>query len=351
MTSNNEELFDITIIGGGPAGLFATFYAGLREMKTKVIEADSRLGGKVHVYPQKMIWDVGGLTPITGRQLIEQSVEQALTFDPTVVLEQTITKIEKQNGNFLLTSATGEIHHTKSVVVAIGAGGVISHMKLEVDRAEEFESTNLFYKVIEVKDFKGKSLLISGGGPTSVDWGIDLSPIAKDITLIYRGDDVKSLEAMKTKLVKNGVKILFNTEIQELEGDARITSVTLKNNKTGEISKMEIDSLLVNHGYNKDNILLGPDVEKLGLELVNGFAIKSDAEGHTGIPGIYAAGDCISYGGKVMLIAGAYQDATNAVNCAKLHIEPGAEETGIVSSHNDLFDEKNISYMYEETNK
>jgi len=343
------SMLDCAIIGGGPAGLFAAFYAGLREMKTKIIEADSRLGGKVHVYPQKMIWDVGGLPPLTGREFIEQSIEQGLTFNPTVALEQVVTNIEKDDdGFFVLTTATGDTHYSKTVIIAIGMGGVISHMKLEVPRASEFEDKNLYYKVLDVNDFRGKSLLISGGGPTSIDWGNDLSPIAKDITLIYRGEQMKGLEAHKTKLINNGVNIMYNTEIRELKGKDHITEVVLYNNKQEEIFQIELDAVLVNHGYHKDNLLFSGEGKKVELDLIDNFFINSSSKGHSDVPGIYGAGDCVIYDGKVQLIAGAYQDATNAVNCAKLYIEPNASKTALVSSHNDILDEKNKKYLYEE---
>lgn len=346
-SNSNDELYDITIIGGGPAGLFAAFYAGLREMKTKIIEADSKLGGKVHVYPQKMVWDVGGLTPLPGRALIEQSIEQGLSFNPTIVLEQVVTSIEKKHDSiFLVTTTTGDVHHTKTVVIATGAGGIIWPMKLEVPRAIEFEGGNLYYEVLDVNDFRGKSLLISGGGPTSIDWGNDLSPIAKDITLIYRGDDLKGLEATKTKLINNGVNILFNTEIHELIGENNINEVVLYNNKKQETFNMEVDAVLVNHGYHKNNPLLKENSKSIGLELTEHFLIKSNSKGYTNIPGIYGAGDCVLYDGKLQLIAGAYQDAINAVNGAKLYIEPDAHKIAQVSSHNEILDEKNKKYLY-----
>ncbi len=344
---NKEEIYDITIIGGGPAGLFTAFYAGLREMKTKIIEADNKLGGKVHVYPQKMVWDVGGIPPVTGRELIDQSIKQGLTFDPAVVLGQIVTDIErKEDDTFMLTTSAGEIHYSKTIVVATGMGGVISPFKLEVPRAKEFESKNLYYKVLDVNEFRGKSLLISGGGPSSIDWGNDLSPIAKDITLIYRGEDLRGLESTKTKLINNGVNILFSTEIDKLIGEEELSEVVLYNNKTNEKFTMPIDVLLVNHGYNKDNYLFNNEENKTGLELGDYLQVMSDAFGNTNLPGIYGAGDCVYYEGKLKLIAGAYQDAANAVNSAKLYMEPDAHKTAIVSSHNDILDEKNKVYLY-----
>jgi len=134
-----QELFDVTIIGGGPAGLYSTFYSGLRGMKTKLIEYQAELGGKLHVYPEKMIWDVGGQPPITGEKLMAQLVEQGLTFQPTVQLNEKIISIAKDVfGNFVLEAESGQIHYSKTVIVAVG-GGILNPQKLKVEGAERFE--------------------------------------------------------------------------------------------------------------------------------------------------------------------------------------------------------------------
>lgn len=120
---NSEQLYDVTIIGGGPAGLFSAFYSGLREMKTKIIEFQPYLGGKVHVYPEKMIWDVGGLVPVTGEQLIEQMIKQGTTFQPELVLGEKVTAINKDDqGNFVVQTSANEKHFSKTVILAVGGG-------------------------------------------------------------------------------------------------------------------------------------------------------------------------------------------------------------------------------------
>ena len=140
---DNHELFDVTVIGGGPAGLYSAFYSGLREMKTKIIEFQPTLGGKIHVYPEKMIWDVGGLTPIPGAKLIEQLVQQGLTFDPTVVLNEKVESITRnEEGIFILEGSSGEKHYSKTVIIAVGSG-IINPQKLDIEGAERFEFSNL----------------------------------------------------------------------------------------------------------------------------------------------------------------------------------------------------------------
>lgn len=345
MLTRNEELYDLTIIGGGPAGLFASFYAGLREMKVKIIEAQSYLGGKVHVYPEKMIWDVGGLTPISGDQLIKQTVEQGLTFEPTIALNQIVNKISRNDeAIFELETNQNKTHYSKAILLAIG-GGIIDPMKLDVENASLYENSNLYYNVTSIKDFKDKKILISGGGPSAVDWANEIAPIAKQVILIYRGEQLKSHEADITKLSKNRVDYFTNTEIKELLGDERhVNQVRVVNNKTNETATLSIDAILVNHGYERNQSLMKNS--ELDVQLEDDHFILGNPMGESNIAGLYAAGDILSYGGKLHLIAGAFQDAVNAVNCAKRYIEPEAHEMARVSSHNDLLEEKNKQYIY-----
>lgn len=176
---NREELFDVTVIGGGPAGLYSAFYSGLREMKTKIIEFQPQLGGKIHVYPEKMIWDVGGLLPVTGDKLIEQLVQQGLTFQPEVVLNTKVESIiRNKDGTFTLKANDGKEHFSKTVIVATGSG-ILKPQKLSIEGAERFEVSNLNYTVKSLKRFKDKTIIISGGGNSAVDWANELEPIAK----------------------------------------------------------------------------------------------------------------------------------------------------------------------------
>lgn len=141
------ELFDVTIIGGGPAGLYSAFYSGLREMKTKIIEYKDVLGGKIHLYAEKKIWDVGGIPTISGAKLIDQLVEQALTFQPTTILNEKITSISlNEAGYFSLKSHSNHEHLSRTVIVAVGSG-ILNPQKLQIAGIEKYEETNLNYSV------------------------------------------------------------------------------------------------------------------------------------------------------------------------------------------------------------
>lgn len=343
-------VFDVTIIGGGPAGLFSAFYSGLREMSTKIIEFQPFLGGKVHVYPEKMIWDVGGLTPVTGAQLIEQMVAQGLTFGPEVVLGEKVISISKdESGHFILHTASGGKHASRTVILAIG-GGILQPTKLNIEGAERFEVTNLHYTVKSLARFRGKTVLISGGGNAAVDWANELEPIAKKVYLTYRQDMLKGHEAEVSRLLNSSVHCLLNTTIDRLVAapdHETIGTVVLNHVEDGTKLELAVDEVIINHGYERDNGLLKNSEVKLAME--NEYYIAGSPMSETSVEGIYAAGDILHHTGKLHLIAGAFQDAANAVNKAKQYISPEAKAYGMVSSHNELFKQRNrelIKHLY-----
>ncbi len=339
---NQEELYDVTIIGGGPAGLYSAFYSGLRAMKTKLIEYQPRLGGKVHVYPEKMIWDVGGLTPVSGEKLIEQLVAQGLTFDPTVALNEKVVKITRNDENhFVLHTEAGLKHYSKTVIVAVG-GGILKPQKLAIDGAEKYEVANLHYTVKSLNQFKDKTVIISGGGNAAVDWANELIPFAKQVYLTYRKDTLKGHEAQVEQLKNSPAECYFHTSITKLVASKtkeKIKSVELTNHLTNEVTELSIDEVVINHGYERDTELLkncSMDIKKR-----DDYFIEGTPSSESSVDGLFAAGDILKYDGKVHLIAGAFQDAANAVNRAKQYIEPDAQEYGMVSSHNEIFKQRN----------
>ncbi|WP_114571876.1 NAD(P)/FAD-dependent oxidoreductase [Exiguobacterium flavidum] len=342
-----HELFDVTVIGGGPAGLYSTFYSGLREMKTKLIEFQPVLGGKIHVYPEKMIWDVGGQTPITGAKLIEQLVEQGKTFDPEIVLNEKIVSMVKEDGIFVLTAESGRVHYSKTVIVAVG-GGILKPQKLTIEGAERYEVSNLNYTVKSLQHFLGKTVIISGGGNSAIDWANELERVAKQVYLTYRKDCLPAHEAQVTQLANSSVICFLNTSISKLiasNDHEKIQCVELTNCATGETANLQIDEVVISHGYEQDAELLASS--ELDIELVDGFYVKGTASSESNVPGLYAAGDILKHDGKVNLITGAFQDAANAVNRAKQHIQPEAGAVAMVSSHNEVFKERNRELIQE----
>lgn len=339
---NGQDIFDVTIIGGGPAGLYSAFYSGLREMKTKLIEFQPQLGGKLHVYPEKMIWDVGGQPPIQGAKLIDQLVEQGLTFNPEVVLNEKVETISRNAaGLFELAGSSGQIHLSKTIIVAVG-GGILNPQKLEIEGAERFEVANLNYTVKSLERFKDKTVLISGGGNSAIDWANELEPIAKQVYITYRKSELAGHESQVKQLMNSSATCLLNSTITRLiasdERDA-IELVELTHQDSQEITLLPIDEVIINHGYERDISLL--EESPLAVDIADGYYIAGNANSESSVPGLYAAGDILQHPGKLNLISGTFQDAANAVNKAKQFIQPDAFGVAMVSSHNELFKKRN----------
>ncbi|SEF70425.1 NAD(P)/FAD-dependent oxidoreductase [Paenibacillus sp. UNC499MF] len=339
---NEKELFDVTVIGGGPAGLYSAFYSGLRELKTKIIEFQPHLGGKIHVYPEKMIWDVGGHTPLPGAELIEKLVEQGLTFRPEVVLNEKVESINRDDeGIFILHTASGQKHYSKTVIVAVG-GGILKPQRLQIEGAERYEVSNLNYTVKSLQRFKDKTVVISGGGNSAVDWANELEPVAKQVYLTHRKEALTGHEAQVKQLMESSAVCFLNSSITKLIAASShdiIEYVELTNHLTGELTHLPVDEVIINHGYERDSTLLKSS--GLEIELADDFYIAGSASSVSTVEGLYAAGDILKHDGKLHLIAGAFQDAANAVNQAKQYIQPGSDKTGMVSSHNDIFKKRN----------
>jgi ferredoxin/flavodoxin---NADP+ reductase len=326
---NEMKVYDVTIIGGGPVGLFTAFYCGMREMETKIIEFLPYLGGKVsYFYPEKIIRDIGGIPAVTGENLIKQWVEQAQTFNPTIVLNQQVVGMERlADGTFQLTSHNGEKHYTRTIILATGFG-TLKSAKLDVENAVKFEGRNLRYGVERLNDFKDKHVLISGGGNSAVDWANELLPIAKHITVVHRRHEFSGLERNISNLRKSVATILTPHVLDALHGrDDLIESVCVKNIETNDTQVIEVDEVLVNHGFCID---LGP-IKGWGLEFEYGN-IKVDNRMQTNIEGIFAAGDVANYPNKLHLIAGGFSEGPTAVNSAKAYIEPEKELKPIYST-------------------
>ena len=333
------NVFDMTIIGGGPAGLYSAFYSGLRDLKTKIIECQPKLGGKINIFSEKMLWDVGGHPPILAGDFVENLKQQAMIFGPTVCLNSKVKVIRKEEDVFVIETVNGECHYSKTVIIATG-GGILNPIKLEVDGAEKYEMQNLHYTIKGLERFSGHDVLISGGGNGAIDWAVELLHVAKKVTVVYRKDELTAHESQVKKLRAHGVDILLNAEITSLlanEDKSRIETAIIR--QDGQTLSIDIDDIIISHGYNREiSLHFAPDIEP---KKKDDYCLISAGQCKTTVPGIFAAGDIVTYSDKVGLILGTFQDAVLAVNSAKLYMEPEANQYGMVSSHNEKFKEKN----------
>lgn len=327
---SKNPITDITIIGGGPAGLFAAFYAGMRQMSVKVIESMPQLGGQLSaLYPEKYIYDVAGFPKVRAQELINNLIEQAKAADPVYCLDEKVLNVEKRSdGTFELTT-TKQVHLSRAVIITAGCGA-FEPRKLNLPEAQHFEGKGLYYFVNDMQQFAGKKVLIAGGGDSAVDWALMLEPIAESVTLIHRRDRFRAHEHSVQQMMKSSVRVLTPREIQSIHGDERVEKATLINKKTGETEELEADAIIVSFGFVSS---LGPIVN-WGLKIEKG-SILVNSKMETSIPGIYAAGDIAYYPGKVKLIAAGFGEAPTAVNNAKLYIDPEARlQPGHSSSMN-----------------
>src|SRR6185437_9032799 len=182
------DLYDITIIGGGPTGLFGSFYAGLRGLKTKVIDVLPELGGQLTaLYPEKYVYDVAGHPKILAKDLAKALAVQAQLFKATMALGEKCTDLKKEGDNWKIVTDKGTEHYTKALLLALGAGACVPK-KLDMDYDQKLEGESVFYAVKNKEKFRGKDVLIVGGGDSAVDWANEFAQLARKVTLIHRRD-------------------------------------------------------------------------------------------------------------------------------------------------------------------
>ncbi|MCM2675451.1 NAD(P)/FAD-dependent oxidoreductase [Alkalicoccobacillus plakortidis] len=318
--SEQEDLFDITIIGGGPTGLFAAFYAGMRKAKVKIIESMPQLGGQLSaLYPEKYIYDVAGFPKVKAQDLIEQLTIQAQQFNPEIVLEQAVSELTKQDDETFIITTDKETHYSKAVIITAGAGA-FQPRRLQLEGAEAYEQTNLHYFIKDLSEFAGKRVVVLGGGDSALDWSLMLEPLAKEVTIVHRRDKFRAHEHSVQLLEESNVNIVTPYEITGLNGEnGAITQVELSEVKGEGKKTIDVDALIVNYGFVSS---LGP-IKEWGLEIEkNSIVVNTKME--TNIKGIYGAGDICTYDGKVKLIATGFGEAPTAVNNAKAYIDPKA---------------------------
>lgn len=318
-----DELFDFTIIGAGPTGIFAAFYAGLREMKTKVIEALPEPGGQLAVlYPEKVIYDVPGHPKISAQDLVKQLMQQVALFEPVFVYDariETLTRATVGDEEVWRLGTATEGHFSRTVLIA-GGIGAFAPSKIERPGISDYEGRGVYYFVKDKRPFRGKRVLIVGGGDTAVDWCLNLKDWSREVTLVHRRDQFRAHEASIAALRASGIPMLTFHEVKRVYGEGQVQGATIFDNRTGEEKELIVDAVLVNIGF---KAALGP-IEAWGLQLADSRHIHVDGFMETNLKGVFAAGDiaAVEGGEPLNLIVTGFAHAAIAANAAKRTLDP-----------------------------
>jgi ferredoxin/flavodoxin---NADP+ reductase len=318
----SEQVVDVTIIGAGPVGLAAAYYAGHRDATVRIVESLGQLGGQVAaVYPEKHVYDVAGHPKIQGQSLVELCVEQGLQFGADVHLDEEVKDLQRvgMNGEevLVLTTESGKAFPTRVLIVTAGHGA-FEPRKLEIDDVDAWEGRGLHYFVRRKDVFRDKACVIVGGGDSALDWTLGLQDTARlPITLVHRRERFRALESSvkeARELEQDGkVRICAPAEVREIRGNGLLESVTVENTSTGEAFEVECEALITLLGFHSH---LG-SIADWGLELHGKRQISvNPANMETSLPGVYGAGDVAGYEGKITLISIGFGEAAIAANQA-----------------------------------
>jgi len=333
-----SDLVDVTIIGGGPTGLYGLFYAGMRGVSARLIDVLPELGGQLTaLYPEKDIFDVAGFPKILAKDLAKALVQQATQFDAEICLDEKVEGVRREADRFVLQTDRGE-RPSRTVVIAAGKGAFRAR-RLKCPGFDEFWKRGVWPHVHDPEAFRGRRVLLVGGGDSAFDWSWALRDVAERIVHIHRSDRYRAhdhtVRLVETAAEKGEIDLLTYHEVEAIHGSDRITGATVYDNRTEERRELEIDDVLALIGFVPN---IGP-IAEWGLEL-EGNTIRVDTRMMTSIPGVFAAGDIVTYEGKLELISTGFGEAAIAVNNAVHFADPDAKVDPGHSTSSAAFREK-----------
>ena len=320
MTANIIKT-DAVIIGAGPVGIFAVFELGLVDIKCHVIDILDRAGGQcTELYPEKPIYDIPGLAIVTGQELTDKLMEQIKPFDAEFHFSQRVETLERLDGGFRVTTDTGTAIEAKVVVIAAG-GGSFTPKRPPLPGIEGYEGKSVFYSVRKMDNFRGRDVLIVGGGDSALDWTLNLQPVAKSITLLHRRAEFRAAPASVQKmlaLVDSGDIHFKLGQVTELLGtDGMLSAVTVKG-ADGTVFEQPAEIMMPFFGL---TMKLGP-VADWGLELDENLIPVDTAKFETSEKRIFAVGDINTYPGKLKLILSGFHEAALMAQQAHKYVYP-----------------------------
>jgi thioredoxin reductase (NADPH) len=314
---------DLLIIGAGPTGLFSVFEAGLLKIKCHIIDALPQPGGQLaELYPKKPIFDIPGYPSVNAGELVDNLMEQIKQFEPGFTLGETAVSLNKIDDEwFEVITNKGTIHRAKAIAIA-GGLGTFEPRKPEIHNLLEFEEKGVEYFVKDPEHFRGKKIVIAGGGDSALDWSIFLADVASEVTLIHRRNEFRgALDSVEkaTKLKQEGkINLITPAEVTNLNGNGKLESITVK--KGEEVTEIETDFFIPLFGLTPK---LG-DLANWGLEIEkNAIKVNNALDYQTNIEGVYAIGDINTYPGKLKLILCGFHEGTMMCQSVYQRLNPG----------------------------
>lgn len=314
MSTSDTIAVDALIVGAGPTGLFAAYYAGFRGLSVAVADSLPEPGGQINaMYPEKQIFDVAGFPAVRGRDLVDRLLAQAAPYGPVYLLGHRAEVLERIPNGFAISTNCGARVEARSVIVT---GGIGHFTPRPLPAAASFEGNGLAYFVRNLDDYAGSDVLIVGGGDSAFDWAQALHPLAKTVTLVHRRDTFRAHPATVAAVRAADVDVRTNAEVTKVTGNGSVESVEVTSG--GTPVTLPCQKIVAALGFTAN---LGPLLQ-WGIDVENRRHIRVSTSMQTSVPGVYAAGDINDYPGKVRLIAVGFGEAATAVNNAAHHLDP-----------------------------
>jgi thioredoxin reductase (NADPH) len=308
---------DVLIVGAGPAGLYAAYYAGFRGLSVAIVDGLPEAGGQVTaLYPEKQIYDVAGFPAVKGKDLVDALVAQVAPFAPTYLLGEQAVAYHQSADGVVISTASGQQVNAKAVVVT---GGIGTFTPRPLPGGDAWEGRGLEYIVPTYAPYEGKDVVVVGGGDSALDWALGLEPVARSVTLVHRRDEFRA-HAHSVKLLREStIRLVTPSQVLAINGSSELESVTCRHVKTKETQELKVQAIVAALGFTAD---IGP-LEAWGLETAERHVLV-DTTMATNLPRVFAAGDITDYPGKVRLISVGFGEAATAVCNAATVIDPSA---------------------------